>query len=113
MSALTIRPGTGAGGFREAAVRQLSHRLVYGPVDGPRSISRTRTERRGANRCSGVDVVSRSSTVTVTLAASLAFVTGTAAGGGQPWDALRRPLHLPKLAAGATCPVSHVDHRVS
>jgi hypothetical protein len=57
--------------------------------------------------------VSRSSTVTVTLAASLAFVTGAAAGGGQPWAALRRPLHLPKLAAGATCPVSHVDHRVS
>jgi hypothetical protein len=28
------------------------------------------------------------------------------------WTALRRPLHLPKVAAGAACPVSRVDPRV-
>jgi hypothetical protein len=29
-----------------------------------------------------------------------------------PWTKLRRPLHLPRLAAGARCPVSRVDRRV-
>jgi hypothetical protein len=29
-----------------------------------------------------------------------------------PWAKLRRPLHLPRLAAGARCPVSRVDSRV-
>lgn len=29
-----------------------------------------------------------------------------------PWSKLRRPLHLPAVAPGAPCPVSHVDPRV-
>ena len=32
---------------------------------------------------------------------------------GNDWAALRRPLHLPRLAAGAPCPVSRVDARVA
>ena len=30
----------------------------------------------------------------------------------DPWKALYRPLHLPRLSTGATCPVSHVDRRI-
>jgi hypothetical protein len=29
-----------------------------------------------------------------------------------PWSKLRRPLHLPRVAAGAKCPISRVDRRV-
>jgi hypothetical protein len=29
-----------------------------------------------------------------------------------PWAKLRRPLHLPRLAPGAACPVSRVDRRI-
>jgi hypothetical protein len=37
---------------------------------------------------------------------------GFASAGRDPWSALRRPLHLPKVAAGARCPVSRTDPRV-
>ena len=30
-------------------------------------------------------------------------------GASDPWSKLRRPLHLPQLAAGAACPVSAID----
>jgi hypothetical protein len=30
----------------------------------------------------------------------------------NPWTSLRRPLHLPHVARGTACPVSHVDRRV-
>jgi hypothetical protein len=45
------------------------------------------------------------------------FVAGVVAVATQAairdeWQALRRPLHLPKVSAGATCPISHVDRRV-
>ena len=53
----------------------------------------------------------RSLAVATGLAGAIAL-TSTAAAGGNPWVALRRPLHLPRLAAGASCPVSHVDPRV-
>jgi hypothetical protein len=34
-------------------------------------------------------------------------------GASDPWTKLHRPLHLPRLAPGASCPVSTVDHRVA
>ena len=45
----------------------------------------------------------------------VAVVLGSAgaAGAGDGWGGLRRPLHLPKLAPGAECPVSRVDTRVA
>ena len=49
----------------------------------------------------------------VALVSALSFISGAEAGGRNPWAALRRPLHLPKLAAGSKCPVSHVDRRVA
>jgi hypothetical protein len=55
--------------------------------------------------------VFRSFAVTAALAGALASAS-TGAGGGPPWAALRRPLHLPTLDSAATCPVSHVDRRV-
>jgi hypothetical protein len=39
-------------------------------------------------------------------------LAATASSGGPPWSSLARPLHLSHLAAGARCPVSHVDHRI-
>jgi hypothetical protein len=53
----------------------------------------------------------------VVLALLLAAAIAAPAVGARPssdaqWTALRRPLHLPKLAAGARCPVSHVDRRI-
>jgi len=41
------------------------------------------------------------------------FASSAAAHSGDDWAALRRPLHLPRLAAGASCPVSRVDARVA
>ena len=35
-----------------------------------------------------------------------------AAARGDGWSALQRPLHLPHLAPGAACPVSHTDRSV-
>jgi hypothetical protein len=47
------------------------------------------------------------------LALLAALVLAPAAGSADGWSALRRPLHLPKLAPGAACPVSKVDRRVN
>jgi hypothetical protein len=47
----------------------------------------------------------------ILLSAGLCVSPATA-GGNDQWTALRRPLHLPKIAAGAHCPISHVDRRV-
>src|SRR5918911_5416164 len=45
------------------------------------------------------------------VGAGTAALAATAASGGSG-SSLRRPLHLPRIAAGATCPVSRVDGRV-
>jgi hypothetical protein len=47
----------------------------------------------------------------------LAVAAAAPAAGARPhsrdqWKSLHRPLHLPKLAAGAACPVSRVDRRI-
>jgi hypothetical protein len=34
-------------------------------------------------------------------------------GAADPWTKLRRPLHLPRLAPGAECPISGIDRRVN
>jgi hypothetical protein len=47
------------------------------------------------------------------LGAVAALTVPAAAGGDDGWSALRRPLHLPKLAPGVACPVSKVDRRVA
>lgn len=49
--------------------------------------------------------------VAVGLVAALALVEPLDAS-TPPWSKLRRPLHLPRLAPGARCPVSRVDRRV-
>lgn len=49
----------------------------------------------------------------VLLFAVSAFAGSAGAHTGDDWTALRRPLHLPRLAAGAPCPVSHVDARIA
>jgi hypothetical protein len=41
-----------------------------------------------------------------------ALVAIQPAGAGGDWRTLHRPLHLPRLAAGAACPVSRVDSRI-
>src|SRR6266540_5656886 len=52
------------------------------------------------------------SVISLLLLASVAGASTASAGSRDEWNPLRRPLHLPKLAAGATCPVSPVDPRV-
>jgi hypothetical protein len=37
--------------------------------------------------------------------------TGASASAGDVWMTLHRPLHMPKVAPGAECPVSKVDRR--
>jgi hypothetical protein len=51
---------------------------------------------------------------TVLVAAALlgAVATGGASGAGDPWRALYRPLHVPRLEAVASCPTSRVDRSV-
>jgi hypothetical protein len=46
------------------------------------------------------------------VAAVLASVAPLGASSTTPWPRLHRPLHLPRLAPGAACPVSRVDPRV-
>lgn len=46
------------------------------------------------------------------VGAGSAALAATAWSGGRAGFTLARPLHLPHLAAGARCPVSHVDHRI-
>ena len=46
------------------------------------------------------------------LLSAVVCVSPAVAGGNDHWASLRRPLHLPKLAGGARCPISHVDRRV-
>ncbi len=45
------------------------------------------------------------------VVAVLASTAGAAV--RDDWNALRRPLHLPTVAPGSFCPVSHVDWRVN
>jgi hypothetical protein len=40
------------------------------------------------------------------------FLVASSIRASGPWAKLRRPLHLPHLSSGRTCPVSHVDHRL-
>lgn len=49
----------------------------------------------------------------VLATAAVASTSPAGAGGGDSWSALRRPLHLPRVRAGAKCPVSHVNRRVA
>jgi hypothetical protein len=53
----------------------------------------------------------RAGAMLVTLVA-IAAAAVPAAQAGDPWRALHRPMHLPRLAPGARCPVSAVDRRV-
>jgi hypothetical protein len=47
----------------------------------------------------------------VLLVAALTMIEPLGAS-DSPWAKLRRPLHLPRLAPGARCPVSRIDRRV-
>jgi len=40
-------------------------------------------------------------------------LAATASSGRLSGSTLARPLHLPHLAVGARCPVSHIDHRIA
>jgi hypothetical protein len=51
-------------------------------------------------------------TVLVAAALLVAVATGGASGAHDPWRALYRPLHVPRLEAGAPCPASGVDRSV-
>jgi hypothetical protein len=46
------------------------------------------------------------------LAAAVAPASAASPRVADPWQELRRPLHLPKLAPGVSCPVSRVDRRI-
>jgi len=46
------------------------------------------------------------------MLAATATVAAAAPSGDVPWSLLRRPLHLPLVAAGSPCPVSRIDRRV-
>ena len=48
----------------------------------------------------------------VGVAALATALAPHAAARGDGWSALQRPLHLPHLAQGAACPVSHADRSV-
>ena len=45
-------------------------------------------------------------------AAAACPAAGARQGAPDPWTSLRRPLHLPKVAPGAACPLSRVDRRI-
>ena len=53
--------------------------------------------------------------ITVTCACGLfaALAVSHPVGASDPWTKLHRPLHVPRLAPGAACPVSPIDRRVA
>ncbi len=53
------------------------------------------------------------SRVAFVVVLALAVLAAGSARASEPWATLRRPLHLPRLAAGSKCPVSKVDARVA
>jgi hypothetical protein len=64
--------------------------------------------RRGRRRIARV----YRSALAALLLAAVVFVSSAGAAGNDRWTSLRRPLHLPKLAAGARCPLSRIDSRI-
>jgi hypothetical protein len=50
--------------------------------------------------------------VALLLAAAVTPMAAADPHARDQWTPLRRPLHLPKLSAGASCPVSHVDRLI-
>ena len=46
------------------------------------------------------------------LVAFAALALPAVAGSADGWASLRRPLHLPTVAAGAACPASKIDRRI-
>jgi hypothetical protein len=46
------------------------------------------------------------------VGAGAAALAATASSAGRDTPSLQRPLHLPHVAPGGTCPVSGVDHRI-
>ena len=50
--------------------------------------------------------------IAVLLLATLSLAPAAGGRAHDQWTALRRPFHLPKLAPGASCPVSRVDPRI-
>jgi hypothetical protein len=51
-------------------------------------------------------------TALVMAAAAAVSLVGPLGPASTPWAKLRRPLHLPRLAPGAACPISRVDQRI-
>jgi hypothetical protein len=51
-------------------------------------------------------------TITAACALLAALAVVQPVGASDPWAKLHRPLHLPRLAPGAPCPVSPVDRRI-
>ena len=51
-------------------------------------------------------------TITAACALLAALAVVQPVGAADPWAKLHRPLHLPRLAPGAACPVSPVDPRI-
>ena len=71
-------------------------------------------ERFNVRRC--IESVKRVAGSTVALVGVVLAPMVLAAGSArasEPWTTLRRPLHLPHLAAGSKCPVSKVDARIA
>jgi hypothetical protein len=51
--------------------------------------------------------------VTCVFGLFAALAVSHTVGASDPWTKLHRPLHVPRLAPGAACPVSPVDRRVA
>jgi hypothetical protein len=66
----------------------------------------------GSVTITAVTVVAFGTVVAFALVVLSALGMVQPAHAADPWRKLHRPLHLPRLAAGETCPVSHIDPRV-
>lgn len=77
---------------------------------GERGVYRPSFTRLSAPGCYAyqIDGTTFSRVVVFRAVGAVASSSGAADG----WSALRRPLHLPRLAPGAACPLSRVDRRV-
>jgi len=90
---------------RSAAVetdRAALSPVAFGSAASPWNLQR----KRGVIR----SVAGVRTACTCAVLSGLALIQRAAA--SDPWSRLHRPLHLPKLARGAACPVSGVDQRV-
>ena len=97
--------------YRRSYTRLALARLLRVPGRRRRLQLPGRLPRGAGSRVGTVQVKSRNAGFALALVLLVFGAAGASASSSDLWQKLRRPLHLPEVAAGADCPVSAFDRR--